>query len=261
MQVGMSLACFYPLEPEKAVKKAAEIGIEVCEIFLNTWSEMDAAYLHALRDACDRHGIRVYSLHPFTSAFENYLFFSPYPRRVADAERLYRQYADAAKILGADVISIHGDRGLGLEDLESYVRCIAPLMKLQNETGVVYAMENVFFNSVNHPEFAARLRQRVPEVRFTLDVKQAFKGQQNAYDVAEAMGSAVVNFHANDRDAEHICMLPGQGDVDFDRLGRILKSNRYNGPALIEVYSNNFESLSEMKKSKRFLEEKLMLAK
>ncbi|MBQ7089938.1 MAG: sugar phosphate isomerase/epimerase, partial [Clostridia bacterium] len=237
MQVGMSLACFYPLEPEKAVEKAAEIGIDVCEIFLNTWSEMDVAYLQALRQECDRCGIRVYSVHPFTSAFENYLFFSPYPRRIADAERLYRQYADAAKILGAEVISIHGDRGLGLDDMDAYLRCIEPLLKLQDETGIAYAMENVYFNSVNDPEFVSKLRQRQPNVRFTFDIKQAFKGGRSAYDVATAMGNAIVNFHVNDRDEHHICMLPGQGDVDYLRLAHILEQANYKGPALIEVYS------------------------
>jgi len=260
MRVGMSLACFYPLEPEKAVIKAAELEIDVCEIFLNTWSEMDSSYLHALRKECDRYGIRVYSVHPFTSAFENYLFFSPYPRRISDAERLYRQYADAAKILGAEVINIHGDRGLGLEDLDLYIRCIEPLMKLQNETGITYAMENVFFNSVNHPEFIARLRQKQPDVRFTLDIKQAFKGGQSAYDVAVAMGKSIVNFHVNDRDEEHICMLPGQGTVDFSKISRILSDCEYNGPALIEVYSNNFDSEGQLRLSKKYLEQKLMLA-
>lgn len=261
MQVGMSLACFYPLEPEKAVSKAAEIGVDVCEIFLNTWSELDRTYLSALREACDQSGIRVYSIHPFTSALENYLFFSPYPRRIADAKELYRQYASAAKILGAEVVSIHGDRGLGLADLDAYAQCIVPLMQLQEETGISYALENVFYNSVNHPEFVARLRQKAPDARFTLDVKQAFKGNQNAYDVAEAMGSAIVNFHANDRDDDHICLLPGCGTVDFDRIGTILKKSCYTGPALIEVYSDNFKTLSEIKKSKSYLEEKLMLAK
>ena len=105
------------------------------------------------------------------------------------------------------------------------------------------------------------MRQKAPDARFTLDVKQAFKGNQNAYDVAEAMGSAIVNFHANDRDDDHICLLPGCGTVDFDRIGTILKKSCYTGPALIEVYSDNFKTLSEIKKSKSYLEEKLMLAK
>ncbi len=261
MEVGMSLACFYPLEPEKALVEAAALNIRTCEVFLNTYSEMDEGYLRTLRNACDSQGIRVYSVHPFTSFLENYLFFSPYPRRIADATEFYRGYANAAKILGAEVINIHGDRGIGLESVDRYAQMIVPLLKLQEETGIVFAMENVFYNSVNHPDFTEKLRNIAPDVRFTLDIKQAFKGGQDPYALAEAMGDSIVNFHVNDRDEEHICMLPGQGTVDYERIGGILRKNGYKGPGLIEVYRNNFDSADEISVSKSFLEKKLTLAK
>ncbi len=261
MEVGMSLACFYPMEPERAVNEAAALGIRVCEVFLNTYSELDKGYLRALRDSCDHHGLEVYSVHPFTSFLENYLFFSPYPRRVADATDFYRQYAEAAKILGAQVVNIHGDRGIGLQSVSQYVELIQPLLKLQDQTGIAFSMENVYYNSVDHPEFTARLRQMAPDVRFTLDIKQAFKGEQDPYVLAEAMGDAVINFHVNDRDEQHFCMLPGQGTVDYPRIGEILKRNGYGGPALIEVYSANFEDKQEIADAKKFLENKLTLAK
>lgn len=260
MDIGMSLACFYPLEPENAALEAADLNIRVCEVFLNTMSELEDSYLHSLREICDCHGIKIHSVHPFTSFLENYMFFSPYPRRVADSEQLYEQYANAAKILGASVVNIHGDRGVGLNDIEHYVNCIAPLMRLQEKTGVIYALENVFYNSVNHPEFIARLRQKVPEARFTLDIKQAFKGEQNAYEIASAMGDAIVNFHVNDRDEEHICLLPGEGTVDFDRIYKILNESQYDGPALIEVYRHNFQNNGEIKRSLDYLESKFSLA-
>ena len=140
MEIGMSLGCFYPMEPEYAVLEAAKLNIGVCEVFLNTVSELDEAYLHTVREACDQNHIRIHSVHPFTSFLENYMFFSPYPRRIADAEEFYQKYADAAKILGAKVVNIHGDRGMGLESIENYVNCAAPLMRLQNKTGILFSM-------------------------------------------------------------------------------------------------------------------------
>lgn len=261
MEIGMSLACFYPLEPEKAVAIARDLGIKTCEIFLNTFSELEEGYLLDLRKKCDEAGLSVYSIHPFTSAIENYFFFSPYPRRIADAKELYRCYARAAKILGASVINIHGDRGLGLERFEDYLNCLAPLRQLQEETGIIYALENVFYNSVNHPEFAASLRCAASDVRFTLDIKQAYKGGQEALLLAEAMGEAIINFHINDRDADHLCLLPGKGAVDYDPILSSLKKNGYRGPALIEVYRQNFEAPAEVLEAKRFLEKKVSLAK
>ncbi len=261
MDIGMSLACFYPLEPENAVPEAAGLNVRVCEIFLNTISELEEPYLYSLRELCDQHNIRVHSIHPFTSFLENYMFFAPYPRRIADSERLYERYAKAAKILGATVVNIHGDRGVGLTDIDHYVKCVIPLMRLQQKTGVIYALENVFYNSVNHPEFIARLRQKISEARFTLDIKQAFKGGEDAYAVAEAMGDAIVNFHVNDRDDDHICLLPGEGTVDYDRLQKILRSNHYDGPALIEVYRHNFQNNTEINRSLELLKSKFSLAK
>ena len=261
MDVGMSLACYYPLEPENAALEVAKLNVRVCEVFFNTISELEVSYLYSLREICDRNNMRVHSIHPFTSFLENYLFFSPYPRRIADAEQFYKRYADAAKILGATVVNIHGDRGVGLNDIDHYVKCVEPLMRLQQKTGVTFALENVFYNSVNHPEFIARLRQRVPEARFTLDIKQAFKGGEDAYLVAEAMGDAIVNFHVNDRDDDHICLLPGEGAVDYDRIMKILSSSHYEGPALIEVYRHNFQNNADIRRSLDHLETKFSLAK
>ncbi|MBQ7935272.1 MAG: sugar phosphate isomerase/epimerase [Clostridia bacterium] len=261
MEIGMSLACFYPLEPECAVPKAAALNMKVCELFLNTVSELDEQYIADMRQTCDQHGIRIHSIHPFTSSMENYLFFSPYPRRIADAMVFYRRYAEAAKALGATVVNIHGERGLGLNDFESYVNCLETLRRLQDETGITFALENVYFNSVDHPEFTARLRQRVPDIRFTFDIKQAVKGGQDPYALAEAMGTAIANFHVNDCDAEHVCLLPGKGTIDYDRIGSILQSNGYDGPALIEVYRENFQHTKEIGVAKSFLESKFMLAK
>lgn len=261
MDVGMSLACYYPLEPEKAVLEAAKLNVRVCEVFLNTISELEVPYLYSLREICDRHNIKVHSIHPFTSFLENYMFFAPYPRRIADAEQLYERYADAAKILGATVVNIHGDRGVGLNDIDHYVKCVEPLMRLQQKTGVTYALENVYFNSVNNPEFIARLRQRVPDARFTLDIKQAFKGGEDAYLVAEAMGDAIVNFHVNDRDDDNVCLLPGEGTVDYGRILKILSSNHYNGPVLLEVYRYNFQNNADIRRSLDHLDTKFSLAK
>ena len=260
MEIGMSLACFYPMPPEEAALEAKKLNIKVCEVFLNTVSELEEDYLQELRSLCDQNGLRVHSVHPFTSAMENYLFFSPYPRRVRDAVDFYRRYADAAKILGASVVNIHGDRGLGLADFDQYVECLDPLLGLQKETGIIFALENVYYSSVAHPDFTARLCRQVPEICFTYDIKQAVKGGQDPYALLDAMGERIVNFHVNDCDFGHVCLLPGCGTVDFERISEAFHNNGYIGPALIEVYRKDFEDPREIQMSKTFLENKFLLA-
>ena len=254
MKIGASLACLYPLEPEKALIEMASIGVDTCEVFLNTYSELSAEFLHMLRELCDQNGVSVHSVHPFTSALEHYMFFSPYQRRINDSYEFYLKYAEAAKILGASVINIHGDRGIKNGDVSFYKECIAPFRRIQERTGIVCAMENVFYNSVNDPEFVSNLIASTSDVYFTYDIKQARKGGQDPYILLQSMQDRVVNFHINDYDFEHICALPGRGMIDFKRIFSIMKRQNYCGPALIEVYRDNFCDVSEILESKNFLE-------
>lgn len=254
MKIGISLACFYPEHPEDTIEYATSLGFDTAELFINTYSELSTDYLTLFKKKCDDAGLKIYSIHPFTSAIENYLFFSHYDRRIEDAKYFYEKYCLAANILGAKVINIHGDRGGGLVDIDKYCKSVEPLMQLNEKHGVTFSHENVFFNSVNHPEFIYKLRERFNgTIKFTFDIKQAHKGGSDPYEVCEAMGKDIANFHINDYDDNNICLLPGKGIVDYTRIFNILNKNLYSGPALIEVYSSNFKQHSEIKDSLEYL--------
>ncbi len=255
METGISLACFYPEHPEDVIDRVCDMGFKTAEIFLNTYSELDDSYIKSVANRCEKRGLSIYSLHPFTSALENYMFFSPYDRRIKDSVFLYQKYCDAAKILGAKVINIHGDRGLGLQDIDKYCDCIAPLAELSDKNGVVMSHENVFFNSINHADFVKDLRSKLGDsIKFTFDIKQANKGGADPYELCAAMADSIINFHINDFDDDNICLLPGDGLVDHKKIIDILLSNKYQGPAIIEVYRSNFNDVNDIMKSKAYLE-------
>ncbi len=254
MEIGLSLASFYPQHPEKTVELAKELGFDICELFINTFSELDSDYIKEFGRKCRKAGLRVYSVHPFTSAIENYMFFSIYDRRVSDACKLYAKYCEAAEYLGAEVINMHGDRGLAVSDIDQYIECLKPIYELSQTYGVCIAHENVFFNSINHPDIAHKLVELLGDkIKFTFDIKQAHKGGSDPYELCNAMGKNIVNFHINDFDDQHICMLPGEGKADHKKIFGILKDNGYKGPALIEVYSNNYTSYDQIRKSAEYL--------
>ena len=255
MEIGISLACFYPEHPEDVVDRVCDMGFKTAELFLNTFSELDASYIKSLADLCNKRDLTIYSIHPFTSALENYMFFSPYDRRIKDSVYLYQKYCDVAKAFDAKVINFHGDRGLGLQNFDEYCECLAPLTELSEKNNVVISHENVFFNSINHPEFVRKLREKLGDsVKFTFDIKQANKGGANPYELCEAMSSDVVNFHINDYDEENICLLPGDGIVEHKKLIKTLLRNNYSGPAIIEVYRSNFSDIDDILRSKLYLE-------
>lgn len=255
MKVGISLACFYPEHPEEVVSKVSGLGFDLFELFVNTYSELDVSFIKKISKLCEKYDSHIYSLHPFTSALENYMFFSPYDRRIEDSKKLYEKYFEAADYLGAKVINIHGDRGIGLNNFDLYVECLKPLMELSEKYDIIASHENVFFNSVNHPEFIIKLKSALGEkINFTFDIKQANKGGSDPYKVCDAMSGNIVNFHINDFDQDHICMLPGEGTVDYKRVFDTLENSGYRGPAIIEVYSDNYSDINQLKKSKGFLE-------
>ncbi len=255
MEIGISLACFYPEHPETVIRKVSDMGFKTAELFLNTISETSFEYINEFSKECEKNSLQIYSIHPFTSALENYMFFSPYDRRIEDSKMLYKKYCDVATYLGAKIINIHGDRGLGLRDFEQYCKCIAPLFELEEQCDVTFSHENVFFNSINRPEFTKKLRERFGDkIKFTFDIKQANKGGSVPIDVCKAMGKNIVNFHINDYDEENICMLPGEGKVDYKTIFETLKSNGYAGPAIIEVYRDNFNDINQIINARNFLE-------
>ena len=88
---------------------------------------------------------------------------------------------------------------------------------------------------------------------FTLDIKQAYKANKTPLEYIKVMGEKLINLHVNDKNDKNICLLPGDGDVDFSELKKGLMAVEYKGNAIIEVYNENFITYDEIKKSKLFL--------
>ena len=254
MKIGISLACFYPEHPEDVIKKVCDAGFDIAELFINTESELSLDYIKLIYKNCQKHGLEIYSVHPFTAAIENYMFFSPYDRRIEDAKKFYSRYCDAAKYLGAKVINLHGDRGVGLKNIDFYIDCLKPFAEISDNTGVTFCHENVFFNSINHPQFVKNLNKKLGDnIKYTFDIKQANKGGSDPYELCEAMQGNVMNFHINDYDDDNICLLPGNGVVDHKQIISTLINNGYKGPALIEVYRHNFNDMQDVLQSVEYL--------
>jgi sugar phosphate isomerase/epimerase len=90
-------------------------------------------------------------------------------------------------------------------------------------------------------------------VYFTLDIKQAYKAFIEPEKYIDVMGKNIVNFHVNDRDEKHICMLPGKGTVDYNKIVSKLKSMEYDGMAIIEVYRENYTNYNELNEAGRLV--------
>ena len=76
MNIGVSTGCYFPSYTIDALKSVAETGAKYAEIFFNTDSELNEEYVYELKRIADENGIKVVSVHPFTSAIETFMFWS-----------------------------------------------------------------------------------------------------------------------------------------------------------------------------------------
>lgn len=259
MQVGMSTACFYPAPTEDAARWAAELGVEEIEVFFNAESEFSPTFLQPLRRYLDGAGVRVKSFHPYTSALEGLLLFSDYDRRTRDALDQYERYFEGAASLGARYCTFHGERDMPVVFQEETTARLAEtyhrLCERAARCGMTIAQENVAWCKSSRPEYLRVLRERVPELRYTLDIKQAYRARRRPDEYLAVMGDRLVNVHLNDFDAEHSCLLPGEGHFDFVSLFSALRALGYDDSVLIEVYSTNYQGRDQLARSIRSLKQ------
>lgn len=242
------------MELEKALPTLISMDFRLFEIFINTFSELKPNYLNSLKQMLDDSGSTVKSVHPFTSGFESFLLFSDYDRRFDDGLEFYKQYFDAANLLGAEIMVLHGQRDDKRSRIteQSYFEHYARLFALGKTFGVTVAQENVNLFRSDDPEFITRMRNCLKkECAFVLDIKQAVRAGRNPYAMCAAMGEQIVHVHINDNNKASDCLLPGYGTMDFQFLKQQLQGFGYTGDLIIEVYRRSFNELRELKTAKR----------
>ena len=118
------------------------------------------------------------------------------------------------------------------------------------------AYENVHWCYYNYIGFFTELKKRVPDLKGTLDIKQARQSGIDYREFLNEMGSDIVTVHLSDIDNNGKMCLPGRGTFDFDQLFTLLKEVGFDGALLIEVYKNDFENIDELIQSYNFIKNK-----
>lgn len=257
MQFGISSACFYPQDLLESIKLLAENNVKSLEIFANTESELDISFAKEIKNITDYYNIAIDSIHPFTSGYEYIMIFSDYKKRFADAVEFYKRYYSFANELGAGLVVLHGDKRFanngGVPD-EEYFERYYRLAQEGRRVGVTLAQENVNFFRSQSPDFLRDMREYLNDgVDFVFDIKQAVRSGNNPYEVCSAMGDRIIHLHINDNNSTHDCMLPGAGEMDYNKIFTQLRAQGFNGTAVIEVYRKNFDNIQQLIASHSFM--------
>lgn len=262
MDIGISSAVFYPVETEKAIDKIIDLGFKKVELFLNCEREYEDAFIDLIKPKLDSAQVEVVSVHPYTSLMEGMLFFSEYSRRTEDGLQMYRKYFHAAQKLGAKYFTLHGNRTLSGTvnpqiSMEENCKAISKLADAAKEYNVLITQENVSWCASASIEYLAELKRSLDgKIGFTLDLKQALRAGVAVEEYINVMGESLKNIHISDFSDEEVCLLPGNGKMDYNKFIEQIRGIGYQGDLIIEVYSSNYDDICQIGTAKQFLERK-----
>lgn len=257
MDCGFSTACLYPRDTLECLKITAALGPACAEVFLNTFCELEPAYVQALCQARSQGGLNVVSVHPFSCEMEPFFFYTDYAPRFEDGLVLYRKYFCLCQQLGAKVLVTHGNRnGRTAVPMQVYAQRFCRLCEEGEKYGIIVAQENVERCQCGQPQNIRLLRQCASRpLHFVLDLKQALRAGVDALEMVDAMGPQnICHLHLSDADGLSDCKLPGQGDFDFAGLFRALFAGGFAGSAVVELYSDGYQAPEQLLGAARYLQ-------
>lgn len=253
-KLGVSSACFYPLETEKAFDNVCEIGCGYAELFLCSPSELEDGFINQIKEKADRSGIGILSVHPFSSFMENTFLFSPYKRRFDDSFPLYRKYFEICRTLGSDILVMHGAKDVCSLTDEEYCERFYKLLCLGKEYGVSLCQENVVHHRGESIEYLKKMSSLIGEdFGITLDIKQARRAGTDEHKLIDELFPYIKHIHISDCNDVRDCIPPGTGNYDFFRLFSELDKKGYSGGIIIELYRNSYEKYSDVSASYKTL--------
>lgn len=257
MEIGMSSACFYPnVDVENSIELMKGLGFDSGELFINSPSEFEKDFSLILNEKKELYNFNINSIHGFSAFFEP-LLFSEYKRRRKDMMKIFKKLCILGNAIGAESYTFHGMRLRDKDRIKSelIIEIYNEIAYIANESGIKLSQENVSWCISSKTEFLRELKDKCKyPLNFTLDIKQANKVGVDIKEYIDIMGESMCNFHINDYDDEHVCLLPGSGKVDYFKIKSYLNDINYAGRGIIEVYSDNYKEIFELSESKRYLD-------
>ena len=260
MQAGISTASlFMRKNNEDALPLLEELGVNVAEVFLTSFSEYGYPFADLLKER--KGSLTVNSVHALNTEFEPQLF-NKHPRVKADAYGWAEKVLESARALDARYYTFHGtsrvkraSRSGENDDFPSMIAGFEELTDFCKKRGVTLCLENVEWSTYNRVGVFEKIASSVPDLGGVLDIKQARISEYPYQEYLKEMGERLKYVHISDVDERGKMCLPGCGTFDFDELIRRLKDVGFDGAVLIEVYNRDYQEYSQLKAACDFVNE------
>lgn len=253
MQVGISTATFYTkLYTEQTFPVIKKCGAEVCEVFMNTYSEYELKFGDIFVRESD--GLKIYSIHALNTQFEPQLF-NRVDRTRYDAEVILKKVLANAQKMGAQYYTFHATTRLKVTskiNVDDFAYHITRIGDIATQYDVQICLENVHWAAFNSPNFFRELKPKVKNIGTVLDIKQARQSGFDWREYIDVMGNTIRNVHISDVRNNQTALI-GTGEFPFRELITRLRDVGYDGPLIIEQYPEDYETYDQLKDAVEFI--------
>lgn len=274
MRLAYSTNAFTRTDLHDALEAIAALGYQGVEILCDRphWfpGEVSEAELDRVAATLDRLGLAVSNLNANTANG----YYSPAPPENVfepalcnpDPElRRWRQcYSIEALRLGArlgaravSVTSGHPRAGrLPAQSLDLLVESLKPVCEAAAKYGVKLGIEYEPGLLVERATELAEVIERVgsPDLGANLDIGHSFLDGEVPEDTVGLLAGRIWNVHVEDiKDRKHFHLVPGDGDLPFERYFDALRKADYDGFLTVELYSFPDQPVEVGRRSMAFL--------
>ena len=257
MQTGISTASlFLRKTTEDALEFLGKNGVSVAEVFLESYCEYNKEFGQLLNNRKGQ--TSVHSVHVLTTQFEPQLY-SVNARAKADSFKLLDMAMQAGESFNAKYYTFHGGARfkktpfkIDFERVGAITRDVYDVVKSH---GITLTYENVHWGYYNYAGFFSELKKHVPDLKATLDIKQARQSDIHYGEFINDMGNNIVTVHLSDYLEGGKMCLPGKGVTDFADLFKRLRDVDFDGALILEAYQNDYGEKEELFESLNYIGE------
>jgi sugar phosphate isomerase/epimerase len=228
--VALSTGSVFPDRVADAFEMAARLGYDGLEVMVT--ADAVSQDTQALQRLADYHGVPVLAVHaPCLLITQRVWGYEPWGKLVKAKE--------AAQQLGAKVVVVHPPFRWQREYARDFTQ---GLVRMSEESGIVFAVENMYPLRAGGAELAAYAPHWNPLLmdspHVTLDLSHTAASGSDAYAMAEELGDRLAHLHMADgsgvpnRD-EHL--VPGRGTQPCGPVLEKLSADGYSGIVVLEV--------------------------
>jgi sugar phosphate isomerase/epimerase len=238
-RIGLSTASVYPESTASGFELAARLGYDGVEVMVGI--DPLSTQIDAIERLVDYHHLPVLAIHaPCLLITQRVWGTDPW-------EKLDRS-AEAAKVLGADVVVVHPPFRWQRDYARGFVDGIA---RLEEKTGVVFAVENMYPWRAPGRGLQAYAPSWDPTeqdyAHTTLDLSHSSTAEQDCVELAATMGKSLTHIHLTDGtgSAKDEHLVPGRGTQRAADLLNGLANQDFRGHIIIEINTRRATSRSE----------------